>query len=223
MYKYDTHIHTSDVSGCASASGIYQVVAYKEAGYDGIIITNHFLRGRTCLVPKDLSWEERVQAFCHGYEKAKKTGDEIGLKVFFGWEETYNDQDFLIYGLDKKWLLEHPEMEHWTLEEQFHEVNKYGGMVVHAHPFRDRPYISKIRLYPKLVNAIEVFNGGNYDEENRKAFLYAKEYDLPMTGGSDNHHHDIVYSGIQTEQPLETIHDYIKMIKEREPIRIIYA
>ena len=38
-------------------------------------------------------------------------GDEIGLQVFFGWEETFDGQDFLIYGLDKEWMLKHPEME----------------------------------------------------------------------------------------------------------------
>lgn len=223
MYKYDTHIHTSDVSGCATASGIFQAVKYKEAGYDGIIITNHFLRGTTCLVSRNAPWEERVNQFCSGYELAKETGDEIGLKVFFGWEETYDGQDFLIYGLDKQWLLEHPEVEHWTLEQQFHEVNRYGGMVIHAHPFRNRPYISKIRLFPKLVNGVEVFNGGNYEDENRKAYMYAKEYDLMMTGGSDNHHHDIVFSGIATDKPINSIEDYIRMIKEREPFRILYA
>ena len=222
MFKYDTHIHTADVSGCASASGIYQAVAFKEAGYDGIIITNHFFRGKTCLVPKNLSWEERINTFCSGYEKTKQCGDEIGLKVFFGWEETYDGQDFLIYGLDKEWLLKHPEMEHWTLEQQFHEVDKNGGMVIHAHPFRDRPYIPKIRLFPKLVHGVEIFNAGNYESENRKAYMYAKEYDLPTTCGSDNHHHDIVFTGIETEQPLNSIQDYIRLIRKREQKQIIY-
>lgn len=222
MYKYDTHLHTADVSLCATASGKYQALAYRKAGYDGIMITNHFFRGSTCGVPKALPWEERVNLFCKGYEDAKKTGEEIGLKVFFGWEETYEDQDFLVYGLDKEWLLKHPEVEHWTIEDQFKEVSKYGGIVIHAHPFRNRSYISKIRLYPHLIHGVEVFNGDNTDAENQNAFVFAKQYDLPMTAGSDSHHLDIICSGIYTEKPIESIDDYIHMILARESFKIIY-
>ena len=64
---------------------------------------------------------------CRGYEQAKEVGDEIGLQVFFGWEETFDGQDFLIYGLDKEWMLKHPEMEHWTIKEQFEAVDKARG------------------------------------------------------------------------------------------------
>ena len=42
MYKYDTHIHTNLASACATASGKQQAIAYKNAGYTGIIITDHF-------------------------------------------------------------------------------------------------------------------------------------------------------------------------------------
>lgn len=223
MYKYDTHIHTADVSTCATALGKYQAVAYKEAGYSGIFITNHFFRSPTCAVPKNLPWAERVDLFCHGYEEAKSVGDKIGLQVFFGWEETYLDQDFLVYGLDKNWLLEHPEVERWTLEQQYEEISKYGGMVIHAHPFRDRPYISKIRLYPNLVHGVEAFNGANYEEENRQAYLYAKKYNLPITAGSDSHHTNIVCSGIETDKPLHSVHDYIRLVLEKKPYQMIIS
>lgn len=222
MYKYDTHLHTNQASACATVSGKYQAIAYKNAGYTGIIITDHFFRGNSC-VNHSLPWEEKINLFCSGYEDAKKTGDEIGLQVFFGWEETFDGQDFLIYGLDKEWLLNHPEIEHWTIEQQFKEVNKYGGMVIHAHPFRDRPYISKIRLFPKLVNGVEVFNASNQDSENKQAFIYAKEYDLPITGGSDSHHRNIICSGIDVPDKFETIYDYIDLIKNNKPKSIVYV
>lgn len=221
MYKYETHLHTSQASACATASGKQQAMAYKNAGYTGIIITDHFFRGNTC-IPYTLPWEERINLFCSGYEEAKQTGEKIGLQVFFGWEETFEGQDFLVYGLDKEWLLSHPEMEHWTIRQQFDEVNRHNGMVIHAHPFRDRPYIPKIRLFPKLVNGVEVFNACNRDEENKRAFIYAKEYDLPMTAGSDSHHLDIICSGVEVPEQFETIYDYISLIKQNKQKKFIY-
>ena len=74
MFKYDTHIHTKEGSLCATASGSYQAEAYKDAGYTGIIITDHFFRGNTT-IRRDLPWEERIDLFCKGYENAKAKGD----------------------------------------------------------------------------------------------------------------------------------------------------
>lgn len=221
MYKYETHLHTKQASACATASGAYQAEAYKKAGYTGIIITDHFFRGNSC-IPRNLPWEERINMFCSGYEDAKAIGDEIDLQVFFGWEETFQGQDFLIYGLDKEWLLNHPEMEFWTIKEQFEAVDKEGGLVIHAHPFRDRPYIPKIRLFPDHVHGVEIYNSSNYEDENQQAYIYAKKYNLPMTAGSDSHRHDILTSGIEVNHKFKSIKDYIKLIKRQKPIKLLY-
>lgn len=220
MYKYETHLHTRQASACATATGEQQALAYKAAGYTGIIITDHFFRGNTC-ISHSKPWEERINLFCSGYEDAKRTGDKINLQVFFGWEETFDGQDFLIYGLDKEWLLAHPEMEHWSIQQQFEEVTKYGGMVIQAHPFRDRYYIPKIRLYPKLVHGVEVFNACNRSSENKQAYVYAKKYDLPMTAGADSHHPDIICSGIRVSDKFESIDSYIDIIKNRKVLEFI--
>ena len=45
MYKYETHCHTAPVSKCGKASVKDTVSFYKQLGYDGIFITNHFLDG----------------------------------------------------------------------------------------------------------------------------------------------------------------------------------
>ena len=222
MYKYETHLHTKYASACASATGKDQALGYKNAGYTGIIITDHFFRGNSC-ISRNLPWKTRINMFCQGYEQAKEIGDQIGLQVFFGWEETFEGQDFLVYGLDKEWMLNHPEMEYWTIKEQYETVNKNGGMVIHAHPFRDRPYIPKIRLFPKLVNGVECYNACNHEEENRQAFLYAKKYELPITAGADSHHPDIIPCGIKVEEKFESIDDYIRLIKNRESLELIYT
>ena len=46
-YLYETHMHTSEASACAGSTGAQMARAYKEAGYTGIIVTDHFFYGNT--------------------------------------------------------------------------------------------------------------------------------------------------------------------------------
>lgn len=212
-FKYETHLHTKEASACALVSGAEQARFFKEAGYAGIIVTDHFFNGNSC-IPRNLPWEERVDLFCRGYENAKQEGDRIGLSVFFGWEANYRCTEFLIYGLDKDWLKSHPDMLSWTIEEQYRRVHEDGGYVVHAHPFRMRPYIPEIRLFPEAVDAVEVINVGNHDPEfDIQASEYAKKHNLPETAGTDAHGHELSHSGLVFEHKMESIRDYIENIK----------
>ena len=43
-YLYETHMHTSEASACAGSTGAQMARAYKEAGYTGIIVTDHFFK-----------------------------------------------------------------------------------------------------------------------------------------------------------------------------------
>ena len=45
MFLYETHLHTSPVSKCGNATAAESLAFYKELGYDGVFITNHFLDG----------------------------------------------------------------------------------------------------------------------------------------------------------------------------------
>ena len=40
-YLYETHLHTSEASACACSTGKEMAQACKDAGYTGIIVTNH--------------------------------------------------------------------------------------------------------------------------------------------------------------------------------------
>lgn len=223
-YRYETHMHTKEASACAGSTGAEMARAYKEAGYDGIIVTDHFFYGNTG-VDRSLPWGEWVEAFCKGYEAAKAEGDKIGLKVFFGWEAGYKGTEFLIYGLDKEWLLTHPEIKDATVEEQWKLVNAAGGLVIHAHPFREEFYIPEIRLYPELVHGVEAINATHSSPFshhhinpafNERALEYAKKHNLPITGGSDGHDTLLLGGGIETEEPMNSIMDYVDLIKENK-------
>lgn len=214
-YKYDVHIHTSESSKCGKTSGADYVQAYKDLGFDGIIITDHFFRGNTA-IDRNLSWEEYVEQFCRGYEVAKESGDRIGLKVFLGWEERIGSDEYLVYGPDKEWLKRHPELKDANQLEYFNIIHKAGGLIVEAHPFRERSNVKTIELHPYQCDAMEACNSGNTPNQDYLAFLYCKKNRITMTSGSDLH--DVKYlpqncSGMVFSEPLNSIWDYVKRIK----------
>lgn len=218
VFKYETHLHTSEASACASASGAEQARRYKKLGYDGIIVTDHFFNGNTA-VQNFSSWEERVERFCKGYENAKAEGEKIGLKVFFGFEYSYFGADLLTYGVDKDWLLENDNVCDISFYQFCERVHNAGGFIVHAHPFREADwYINEIKLLPRWVDAVEVHNSGNSMQAfNDRALWYAKQFGLPQTAGSDNHHLWAQnLSGVMTSQPLDSIEDYIEAVKSKK-------
>ena len=215
-FKYETHMHTSEGSACGKSTAAEMVRAHKELGYTGVFVTDHFFNGN-CAVDRKLSWEKKVEAFCRGYENAKAEGERIGLQVFFGFEFGVRATDFLVYNLDKEWLLTHPDIDQYDTRKAFQIMHGDGAFIVHAHPFRERDYIPNIQLFPRDVDAVEVINGAQLEDPivNDRARLFAMMYDLPQTAGSDSHAVDRLFkSGVETERRIETPMDYLKMIKE---------
>ncbi len=218
MYKYETHMHTSEASACAHSTGAEMAVKYKEAGYTGIIVTDHFFNGNTA-VPWDLPWKERVEIFCTGYEHAKAEGDKIGLDVFFGFEFGNGGSDFLVYGLDKQWLLENDYILEMELTRFFEYVHACGGKIIHAHPFRDYEYIRSTTFAPHFVDGIEIINASHsVPEFNERAKIYADWYNLPVTAGSDAHNTtDRWYGGgVLTDRRFTSAIDYANSVVERK-------
>ena len=217
MYKYETHLHTKEGSACASAPADEMARAHKAAGYDGIFVTDHFFNANTA-VPRDLPWEERINIFFSGYEHAKAAGDEIGLKVWFGFEYTVYNADFLIYNLDKEFMLTNEKLlMHTDERECFRTIRKMGGFIVHAHPFRYDSYIHHISLYPYDVDAVEVINASHDPKNlyNERAKLYADSYGLIKTGGSDSHHLDKLFGGgINVPEPINCPEDYLRLLRD---------
>jgi len=225
-YRYETHMHTSQGSGCGRTTGREHARFYKDMGYQGIVITDHFFGGNTA-APYTGTWRERIDWFCSGYEDALAEGQRIGLDVFFGWEQNYDGDEYLIYGLDKQWLLEHPEVEFWSRKEQLEGVHRYGGSVIQAHPFRDRAYIPRVLLGLQFADGIEIANAANKPYNDAYARLYAQEYDLFATAGTDNHRsgeggvEPEKLMGIETDVPLKDCRDLAQRIRSRSGLRPI--
>lgn len=228
-FLYETHMHTSEGSACGRNTAAEMTRAYAEAGYAGIIVTDHFFYGNTA-VDRSLPWEQWVERYCLGYEHARKEGEKYGLQVFFGWESGYQGTEFLIYGLDKEWLLSHPEIKDATVEEQYRMVHKDGGIIVHAHPFREASYIAEIRLFPAYVDAVEGVNAAHsgrakvchgHPEYNDRARAYAREHDLPLTAGSDQHTVEMIGGGMVFSRRLRDIHDFTRAVMAGEALKLL--
>ena len=211
-YLYETHMHTCLASACGRSTGKEHVHFYRDAGFAGIIMTDHFFGGNTA-VDRTLPWKERIDLFWRGYEDAKEEGDRVGLDVFFGLEQHYRGDEYLIYGLSKEYMKDHPEMEHWTRQQQLDEVHRAGGCVIQAHPFRIRAYMERIRVGTLFCDGIEAANAGNEALDDARAFRMGKAMGLVMTAGSDNHFSPIPFAyGVALEKRLTSIADYVKII-----------
>ena len=216
-YKYETHMHTAEASACATSTGAEMARAHKEAGYTGIFVTDHFFNGNTT-VPRELPWQERVERFCLGYEHAKQEGDKIGLQVFFGFEYAYHGAEFLVYNLDKNWLLHHEDIDLRSPRLALGQMHQGGAIIIQAHPFRERDYIDHIQLFPRDIDGVEAVNAAHLGAEgrrmNERAFAYARMFDLPVTAGSDSHSVGRMFGGgVELEEKLTCSTDYLTHLR----------
>lgn len=223
-YLYETHLHTMEASACAHNTGEEMARACKEYGYTGIFVTDHNWGGNT-RVDNGLDWDTWVDHFCLGYEHAKAEGDRIGLDVFFGYEAGYEGTEFLIYGIDKIWMKKHPQLRSISVEEQYVLVHEAGGLVMHAHPFREEAYIPAVRLFPDWVDGVEGINAAHHqyfgtgrDKRlfDKSAIAYAGEHSMPMSAGSDIHATTLFGGGTAFRRKLASAQDYVQAILRNE-------
>ena len=210
MFRYELHCHTREVSPCAHVGAEDVAKYYASRNYTGLFITDHFVTGRD--IPYGLSWEGWIKKFGEGYEIAKKAGEKLNLKVFFGFEYTclpHAGTDFLVYGLDGDWLLAHPEINTMPIRKGLEFLLCEGAFIVQAHPFRESSYIEMIRLLPRHVHGVEVINANRNNTENGAASAYADYYELYRLAGTDNHLGDKqkrfcgIDTGIEIEKPVD--------------------
>ena len=185
-YLYETHTHTSPASRCGKVSVRETLEYYKRVGYSGVFITNHFVDGNIGC-DRSLPYSDMINFYFADYEEGKRLESEIGISVFCGVESSYKGTDFLIYGLSREWYLAHPELADLKKSEMLPLLMSAGALVVQAHPFREARYIDHIRLFPRHVQGVEVYNACRTELENNMASILADRYGLLRFSGSDNH------------------------------------
>lgn len=214
MYRYETHCHTSETSKCGITGAADFVRFFKNKGYDGVFITDHFFRANIVDIPENYSWEQKVDVLLRGYEVAREEGAKVGLDVFLGWEFGYESLHLLTYGLDREWLLDNPDLISLDYIHYCDRVHESGGFIVNAHPFRQVKGV--VRLMPYNSDAAEIINGANAD--NKRSAAYAEMMGLPVTAGSDIHNKNTKanLAGVLSETKFGSVYDYIDAVKNRK-------
>ncbi len=179
----DMHVHTGGISCCCKGDYKEMLNAAKGAGFDGVVICNHYTKAYFT----DENYDEWIEKYIDEYYKCRDYGKEIGLKTFFGIEVTYDKEPiihFLIYGADKEFLRNNKFLCDKTQEELYKICKESNCQLVQAHPFRygatvkDTDFLDGIEIncHPKYQNS--------YSEE---IVDIAKKKDLFVTVGCDYH------------------------------------
>lgn len=168
----DLHVHTSALSPCSSLDPDEAVRTARDMGLDGICFTEH---GRLWPVPE----LERLSA-------------KWDLPVFCGMEVETREGHMLVFGLQE----EVPRI--LGAGELREMVDRAGGAVVYAHPFRGFLLFgfadlqmtideaSRRKVF-QLVEAVETYSGKSGKKENNLALEVCGRLSVPGVGGSDAH------------------------------------
>ena len=180
--KIDPHVHTSGISLCSRINFSDMIDQKKLAGYDAVVLTNHCQPWY--YQPQEHSgW---IEKFLNEYYGAKEYGDKKGIKVFLGVEVSVAHphwSDFLIYGTSEDFFTQSPCLYNLTQKELFDYCEKYGAIMVQAHPFREKHSPAHV----ECMHGVEI-NLRPQDFEKRSLVEdFANEHNLLVTCGSDYH------------------------------------
>ena len=214
MFRIDTHIHTSETSACGNIKAREVVRLYDQAGYQGIIITDHYYDGFFRMLGQ-MSWENKIEHYLRGYHIACEEGVKLGLKVFLGMELRFTEgpNDYLVYGITEEYLRTHREIHHLGLKEFHKLIEGEDILIVQAHPYRKWMTVASTAD----IHGIEIYNGNaRHDSRNALALAYAREHNLYMTSGSDFHElEDLSRGGMVFDHDIHTIQDFNQGLRER--------
>jgi hypothetical protein len=147
-----------------------------EVGLDGVCITEH-----------DIPWDR---------DATERLSDQFGILVIGGMEVSTEYGEVLVWGLHE------PIFDVEDIHDLRRRVDKAGGVMVAAHPFRGAnsfihwdplegmiPKIDEALDLPifKVVDAMEVFNGMAPDWELDLSSAVCDNLPIMGTGGSDAH------------------------------------
>lgn len=202
MPLIDIHCHTSPLSHDSALTPDALVGAAKEAGLDGICLTEH-----------DFFWDA---------DKAEELAERHNFLVIPGNEVNTEFGHMLVFGLERFVYGMH------RLHELSAMVRQAGGAMVFAHPYR-RQLPFELRhegdwseaLARAMANeahdhvdAIEVYNGRGSRRENEFAEEIRARAGLPATAGSDSHQRsDVGVCATGFEREVRGLADLIAELK----------
>ncbi len=211
--KFELHAHTGNVSRCGKVPAPNLVRLYKEAGYCGMIITDHI--NPYTFEGLDLpTWEDKAEYFLTGYRSAlAAAGDDFS--VFLGAEMHFyeSSNDYLVFGITEELLKDGLDNDflNWGIVRFSAFCREHGLLLIQAHPFRKDMVI----IDPDLVDGYEVVNAHpRHDSRNYIAEAWAKRFGKLMTAGSDAHQAvDAARSGILLDHRPLSLEEIVQEIR----------
>lgn len=213
-YKIELHAHSSESSRCGSVEAAEVVKKYKNAGYNALVITDHYYARFFDKISK-LSWKKQLQKYLKGYRNAKKIADNLNFQLFLGIEIKFKNDpnEYLVYGLNQNFLLKYPNLHQLNLKKFKTLIDQQEKeiLIFQAHPYRKNMKPANT----KLLDGLEVYNGNpRHDSQNEKALSYAKNHKLKMISGSDFHEYeDLALGGIASEKLPLKINELCNLLK----------
>lgn len=210
--KIDLHIHTTGFSNCGKLSAAEIVEHYRKAGYDAIVITNHFnSNSRQWFL--DNGGIDYHKSYFDTICQAAELGEKCGLLVLGGFELRFdeNANDYLVYGMTSEQCLDYEKIFTMTAAEFGTFARENDILFYQAHPFRNGITV----VAPEHLFGIEVLNTHpRHDSRNDIALAWAEKYRLHKIAGSDCHQlQDVGTSAIFTDYPIKNIRDLVHVLK----------
>jgi len=195
--RIDLHIHTSPLSACSYIEPHELAREARRLKLDGICLTEH-----------QVVWDP---------VEVDKLAAEAGIQIFRGNEFTTNQGDILVFGFYEE------IKELMIIQELREKVQKAGGYMIAAHPFRGFKTFgigqlqmtveqaSRRKVF-EFVDAVEIGNGKLAQDENDMAGKVAEKLGLPGTGGSDAHRVDEIATWVTVFE--NNIENEIQLVQE---------
>ncbi len=194
MQKWETHMHTFRGSACGLVRAKKAAEVYKKAGYDGVVLTNHFNMAnfRSYYGGRQKNW---IKRYLKEFFSFRKYCEKQGVKALLGLElslipdeksirsKTY--AELLLYGITPEELaLYGLDLLRLSQADLFYLCEKNGWILGQSHPFRDHVKL----LDTDYMHFVEAYNGHpGHNSRNDQANALAEEKGLSKSGGSDFH------------------------------------
>ena len=216
---FETHLHTVEISPCAQVSYTEIPEIYLNAGYGGIIVTDHYSPYALNVLPQS-TLDAKIDQYFRVAHKLAEEGARKGLQVLIGAEVTIFlrdlPQDFLIYGDIEKPFRKRREVYDFCSADLYKFCLDHNFLMFQAHPLRSGWAL--IEDF-KNLHGLEVFNGNNHaDNAYARTVALCEKHKLMQIAGGDFHGRGFEgRAGIYLPKSCRTVMDFIGYYRNNTP------